>query len=76
MTCFEKIRGIVSEVAGVPGADLPNEAAMQHVQLDSLDMAEVILEVEEAFDMIVDHEDEIHNLMDLMQRVEAQLECA
>ena len=40
-------------------------------QVDSLDLTEIILEVEEEFDLIVEDEESIHTIADLIDRVDA-----
>lgn len=40
-------------------------------RIDSLDLTEIILEVEDEFDLIVEDEESIHTLNDLISRVDA-----
>ncbi len=71
MSDFERICGIVSEVTGVCADDIVKNPSSCEEKIDSLDMTEIILEVEEEFDLIVDDEEHIRTINDLFERVEA-----
>lgn len=73
MSDFERICGIVSEVTGVCADDIAKNPSSCESAIDSLDMTEIILEVEEEFDLIVDDEEHIRTINDLFERVEAQI---
>lgn len=73
MSDFERICGIVSEVIGVCADDIAKNPSSCEEKIDSLDMTEIILEVEEEFDLIVDDEEHIRTINDLFERVEAQI---
>ncbi len=73
MTSMEKICGIVSEVTGIAADTIAQDPAACQGKLDSLDMTEIILEVEEALDVIVEDEEHITSVADLIRCVEAQI---
>ena len=76
MTSMEKICGIVSEVTGIAADTIPQIAqdpATCQGKLDSLDLTEIILEVEEEFDMIVEDDEHITSVAELIRCVEAQI---
>jgi len=73
MSDYEKICGIVSDVIGVPAETIAKDPRSVESNIDSLDLTEIILEVEEAFDLIVEDEEHIRSIYDILQRVEAQI---
>ena len=73
MQVYNRIREIIREVAGLSEQEIRNESRLEQLHLDSLDMAEVIMDVEEEFDVLVEDEAEIHTVNDLVMLVNAQL---
>lgn len=73
MTSMEKICGIVSEVTGIAADAIAQDPATCQGKLDSLDLTEIILEVEEEFDMIVEDDEHITSVAELIHCVEAQI---
>ncbi|MBE5785641.1 MAG: acyl carrier protein [Clostridiales bacterium] len=73
MTKLEKICGIVSDVTGIAADAIAQDPASCQGAIDSLDLTEIIFEVEEAFDMIVEDEEHITNVAELIRCVEAQI---
>lgn len=73
MTKLEKICGIVSDVTGIEADMIAKDPASCQGAIDSLDLTEIILEVEEAFDMIVEDEEHITNIAELIRCVEAEI---
>lgn len=63
MQVFERICDIIHEVADVPAADITQDSALN---VDKLDLAEIILNVEEEFDILVEDEDSITTIGDLV----------
>lgn len=73
MTSMEKICGIVSEVTGIAADAIAQDPATCQGKLDSLDLTEIILEVEEEFDMIVEDDEHITSVAELIRCVEEQI---
>ncbi len=73
MQSFERIRDIVHGVTGVPNELITAESTPAQLNMDSLDLTEIILEIEEEFDILVDNEDSIHSMKDLMEYVDSQV---
>lgn len=71
MSTEAKICGIASEVTGVPAERIAANPASLNGRIDSLDLTEIILEVEEQFDVIIDHEEDINGIDDLIAFVNA-----
>lgn len=73
MTNTEKICGIVSEVTGISADTIANDPAACQNKIDSLDLTEIILELEEQFDMILEDDESITSVAELIRHVEAQI---
>ncbi len=73
MSNYEKICGIVSDVTGLPAETIAEDPSSCQNRIDSLDLTEIILEVEEEFDLIVEDEEHIFSIGDLIAQVEAQI---
>lgn len=54
---FEKIKAIVAEQLGVDEADLTLETSFDDLNADSLDVVELIMALEEEFDIEIPDED-------------------
>ena len=70
---LERIRELVHEIAGVPGEQVTPESTVDSLNLDSLDVTELILSVEDEFGIIVDDESSIHSVGDLLSTMEGFL---
>lgn len=66
MSNVERIVEIACAVTGQPSMEGKCDRC-----IDSLDLTEIILEVEDQFDLIVEDEESIHTLNDLICRVDA-----
>ena len=67
---LECIRELVHEIAGVPGEQVTPESTVDSLNLDSLDVTELILSVEDEFGIIVDDESSIHSVGDLLSMLQ------
>ncbi len=73
MSDYEKVCGIVGRVIGVPAENVERDPESFETRICSLDLTEIILEVEEAFDLIVMDEERIRSIGDILNRVEARI---
>lgn len=69
MTCLEQIQEIVSQVSGTPLAELTPDTTIESLGMDSIDMAEFIIELQEEFD----HEFEDEHIDEFPKMTLAQL---
>ncbi len=67
---FERICEIMNEVAGVPREQVTLESTVDQLNLDSLDVTELILSVEDEFGILVEDESQIRCVGDLITRLE------
>jgi len=57
MEVFEKVKAIVVEQLGVDEVDVTQETSFEQLNADSLDIVELIMALEEAFDLDIPDED-------------------
>ena len=68
---FEKIREIVVEQLGVNEEDVKLETIfIEHLEADSLDLFQVIMEIEDAFDVKVEEVENIKTVSDAVNFIE------
>ena len=72
MHTFDRIRDIILDVSGTSEKEIKAESSLVQLNLDTLDVAEVIMDVEEEFDILVEDESEICTVNDLVTLVNAQ----
>lgn len=57
MSVFDKIKGIVAEQLGVEEGEITEETSFEDLNADSLDIVELVMALEEEFDMEIPDED-------------------
>lgn len=57
MNIFEKVKSIVAEQLGVDAGDITLETSFDDLNADSLDVVELIMALEEEFDIEIPDED-------------------
>lgn len=57
MSLPERVKEIIAEQLGVDGADLKDETSFDELNADSLDVVEMIMALEEEFDLEIPDED-------------------
>ena len=57
MEVFEKVKAIVVEQLGVDEVDITQETSFEELNADSLDIVELIMALEEAFDLDIPDEE-------------------
>ncbi len=77
-TVSEKVIAIVSEQLGFPTMDVQLESIFEDLGADELDLVEIVMEVEEAFDITLPDEEveNVKTVQDLVHLIESKLEAA
>lgn len=70
---FEKVAEILANYKGVDASTVTPETTFQQFELDSLDRVELIMNLEEAFNVQIDMESRIETVKDLVDIIEKQL---
>ena len=67
MEGFARLREMVHDISGVPQELITPESTADQLNLDLLDMAELMLSVEEEFDVLIEDDTAIQTMGDLVQ---------
>lgn len=71
MQTVERIRKMIAEVSDIPESSIQSESAPLKEQMNPLDFEDLILTVEEEFDLLIEDESTVETLADLVAAVEA-----
>ncbi len=69
---LDKIKEILEEQAGIEGVEITPSTTFEELEIDSLDLMQVIMEVESEFDITVDEREGLKTIGDLMTYIENQ----
>lgn len=73
MEHFDRVRDIVHDVTGVPTELITADATAQQLNMDSLDLCEVVMCVEDEFDILIEDESKLRCMQDIVRYVDAQV---
>lgn len=71
MTTFEKIANLIAEARGIEVSEIKPETSFEDMELDSLDVIEVVMAIEEAFGISIESEGDMKTVGDLVALVES-----
>ena len=66
---FEKIRDIIAEKMDMDPADITMESSFEDMEIDSLDMVEIVMDIEAAFDISIETGDGLKTVADLVDYI-------
>ena len=72
MAVFEKVQEIIVEELGKDASEITLETSFESLDADSLDIFQIINEIEDEFDVKIETEDGITTVEDLIKYVEKQ----
>ena len=67
---FEKVRDMIAEKMDIEAESVTLDTTFEDLQIDSIDMVEIIMDVEEAFDISIDTDQDIKCVGDLIDYIE------
>ncbi|MDO4581391.1 MAG: acyl carrier protein [Bacillota bacterium] len=70
---FEKIKAIIAEKLDVDASLVEISSRFDDMQIDSLYMVEIMLSIEEEFEITIDEADGLETIGDLVEYVEKKL---
>lgn len=76
MESFERVRDIVHDVTGLPCEQITENMTVSQLNLDSLDLCELVMSVEDAFDVLIEDETKLHCIHDIVRIVDEQMAVA
>ncbi len=72
MAVFEKVQDIIVDELGKEKEEVTLETSFEELDADSLDLFQIINDIEDEFDVEVDTEADMKTVSDLVKYVEAQ----
>lgn len=70
---FEKIKKVISEQLGVGEEEIKMETTFEELGADSLDLFQVVIELEEEFGIQLEEAENIKSVKDAVDYVQAQI---
>ena len=67
---FEKICEIINEKMDIDVSEISKDSTFESLDIDSLDMVEIIMDREEAFDVELEDAQDLKTISDLMDFIE------
>ena len=71
---FERIAKLIAESKDMEASDITMETSFEDMELDSLDVIEVVMSIEEAFGITLEIEDSVKTVGDLVNLVDSLAE--
>ena len=71
---FEKLQGIMEENLSIERDEIKLDSTFQSLGIDSLDTFQLIIEIEEAFDIQVEEAEKIKTVEEAVKYVESKIE--
>lgn len=71
---FEKVKSIIVNQLGVEESEINLETSFEDLGVDSLDLFQIVIEIEEAFDIQIEEAESIKTVKDAVEYVESKTE--
>ncbi len=68
---FEKIAEIISEKMDIEKDEISMDSSFESLKIDSLDMVEIVMDIEEEFDVSIEDAENLKSVSDLVGFIEA-----
>ncbi len=69
---LEKIKAIIAEKMDMDPSKITEETSFKDMEVDSLDMVEIVMDIEEAFDISIDTAENIQTIGDLVKLIQSK----
>ncbi|MGI6153071.1 MAG: acyl carrier protein [Christensenellaceae bacterium] len=67
---YEKIVDIISDKMDIDKEDITKDASFESLKIDSLDMVEIVMDIEEEFDVSIEEAENLKTVSDLVEFIE------
>ena len=68
---YEKIAGIISEKMDIDVEEISMDSSFESLKIDSLDMVEIVMDIEEEFDISIEEAENLKTVSDLVEFIQA-----
>lgn len=69
---FEKVKEIIVDQLGVEEDEITLETTFEDLGVDSLDLFQIVIEIEEAFNIKIENAENIKSVKDAVEFIESQ----
>jgi len=67
---YEKICEIIAEKMDIEASEIAMESTFESLKIDSLDMVEIVMDIEEEFDISIEEAENLKTVADLVNFIE------
>lgn len=67
---YEKIVEIIADKMDIDASDIAMESSFENLKIDSLDMVEIVMDIEEEFDISIEEAENLKTVADLVNFIE------
>jgi acyl carrier protein len=67
---YEKISEIIADKMDIDASDISMESSFESLKIDSLDMVEIVMDIEEEFDISIEEAENLKTVADLVNFIE------
>lgn len=67
---YEKICEIIADKMDIDASDISMDSSFESLKIDSLDMVEIVMDIEEEFDVSIEEAENLKTVADLVNFIE------
>jgi acyl carrier protein len=67
---YEKICEIIADKMDIDASDIAMDSSFESLKIDSLDMVEIVMDIEEEFDVSIEEAENLKTVADLVNFIE------
>ena len=67
---FEKIRSMIADMMDIPVDSITMESSFEDMKVDSLDMVEIVMDLEDAFGITIEKSEGLKTVADLVKYID------
>lgn len=67
---YEKIVEIIADKMDIDASDISMDSTFENLKIDSLDMVEIVMDIEEEFDISIEEAENLKSVADLVNFIE------
>lgn len=71
MTTLDTVLEVIAEFVDVDPADITLDTTIESLKIDSLDLVEIVMSLEEKYDIQIEEQGEIKKIGDLVELIES-----
>ena len=69
---FEKIKAIIADEMDLDPDTITEQSSFKDLEMDSLDMVEIVMDVEDEFDITIETSEGLETIADLIELIRSQ----